>query len=121
MFILLNITTKLGHIRCRQRDIINNSGMGGVRNAEESKTAGKGTSRENVTRREINGYEIPEKSKVIVNAWALGRDPNHWAEAEAFNPERFIGSSVDYKGNSFEYINIWCWKEDLPWHVVRHS
>ncbi|KAL5178067.1 Cytochrome P450 71D9 [Glycine soja] len=53
---------------------------------------------------EINGYHIPIKSKVIVNAWAIGRDPNHWSEAERFYPERFIGSSVDYKGNSFEYI-----------------
>jgi len=26
---------------------------------------------------EINGYEIPAKSKLIVNAWAVGRDPNH--------------------------------------------
>ncbi|XP_057998549.1 cytochrome P450 71D445-like isoform X2 [Hevea brasiliensis] len=28
----------------------------------------------------INGYHIPEKSKVIVNAWAIGRDPNYWKE-----------------------------------------
>ena len=53
---------------------------------------------------EINGYYIPIKSKVIINAWAIGRDPNHWSEAERFYPERFIGSSVDYQGNSFEYI-----------------
>ncbi len=25
---------------------------------------------------EIDGYEIPVKTKVIVNAWAIGRDPN---------------------------------------------
>ncbi|RDX63848.1 Cytochrome P450 71D9, partial [Mucuna pruriens] len=53
---------------------------------------------------EINGYHIPQKSKVIVNAWAIGRDPNHWTEAERFYPERFIESSVDYKGNNFEFI-----------------
>ncbi|XP_019194287.1 PREDICTED: cytochrome P450 71D10-like [Ipomoea nil] len=53
---------------------------------------------------EINGYEIPEKSKVIVNVWAIGRDPEYWTEAEKFNPDRFLDSTVDYKGTDFEFI-----------------
>jgi len=54
---------------------------------------------------EINGYDIPFKSKVIVNAWAIGRDPNHWDDPERFYPERFIDNCVDYyKGNNFEFI-----------------
>ncbi|MED6183186.1 hypothetical protein PIB30_035701 [Stylosanthes scabra] len=46
---------------------------------------------------EINGYHIPYKSKVIVNVWAIGRDPNYWTEPEKFYPERFMENCVDYK------------------------
>jgi cytochrome P450 len=52
----------------------------------------------------INGYEIPAKCKVIVNAWSIGRDSRFWIKGEKFVPERFINSSVDYKGVDFEFI-----------------
>ncbi|MCI26667.1 cytochrome P450 71D11-like, partial [Trifolium medium] len=34
--------------------------------------------RESTKACEINGYYIPVKSRVLVNAWAIGRDPKYW-------------------------------------------
>ncbi|KAJ9185154.1 hypothetical protein P3X46_004815 [Hevea brasiliensis] len=60
--------------------------------------------RESTERCIIDGYELPVKTKIIVNAWAIGRDPETWPEADTFKPERFINSSVDFKGMDFEFI-----------------
>ncbi|CAJ1970762.1 unnamed protein product [Sphenostylis stenocarpa] len=39
---------------------------------------------------ELKGYTIPVGTKVIVNAWAIARDPEYWTDAEKFYPERFM-------------------------------
>ncbi|KAM3389840.1 hypothetical protein ACQJBY_011790 [Aegilops geniculata] len=52
----------------------------------------------------ILGYDIPKGAIVLVNAWAISRDPEYWDEPEAFVPDRFMGSTRDYKGNNFEFI-----------------
>ncbi|GLT97605.1 hypothetical protein SLE2022_151610 [Rubroshorea leprosula] len=61
--------------------------------------------RETIQDCNIGGYKIPAKTLVYVNAWAIGRDTETWGQnSEDFYPERFIGSSIDYKGQEFGLI-----------------
>ena len=52
----------------------------------------------------VQGYHIPKKSHIIINAWAIGRDPSAWTDAEKFIPERFVGNNIDVRGNHFQLI-----------------
>ncbi|GKV41796.1 hypothetical protein SLEP1_g49288 [Rubroshorea leprosula] len=53
---------------------------------------------------EICGFTVPEGTQVLVNAWAIGRDPSIWEMPSSFIPERFLGSEIDVKGKHFELI-----------------
>ncbi|CAK8578243.1 unnamed protein product [Lathyrus sativus] len=37
----------------------------------------------------IGGYKVPADTIVLINAWAIHRDPETWSEATTFKPERF--------------------------------
>ncbi|KAG6497089.1 cytochrome P450 CYP73A100-like [Zingiber officinale] len=44
----------------------------------------------NLDAAKLGGYEIPKRTKVIVNAWWLGNNPEWWVRPEEFRPERFL-------------------------------
>ncbi|CAJ1951867.1 unnamed protein product [Sphenostylis stenocarpa] len=67
--------------------------------------------REDVT---IDGYFIKKKSRVIVNAWAIGRDPKVWDNAEIFDPTRFHNNNVDIRGNDFRVIPFGSGRRGCP-------
>jgi len=73
---------------------------------------------------DIEGYTIPSGTRVIVNAWALARDPTYWESAERFMPERFLegGSAMtmDFRGTRFPLLAIWGWAKDLPRNKLCH-
>ncbi|XP_021754035.1 geraniol 8-hydroxylase-like [Chenopodium quinoa] len=50
------------------------------------------------------GFTVPKNAQVLVNVWAIGRDPDVWERPESFEPERFVGSEIDVKGCDFELI-----------------
>ncbi|KAL3754000.1 hypothetical protein ACJRO7_001274 [Eucalyptus globulus] len=50
------------------------------------------------------GFTIPKGAQILVNVWAIGRDPSVWDDPEKFMPERFLGSNIDARGQNFELL-----------------
>ncbi|KAM3318348.1 hypothetical protein ACQJBY_035846 [Aegilops geniculata] len=65
--------------------------------------------RETLRHVEIGGYDVPARTRVLVNVWAIGRDPASWGQdADEFKPERFETDGrhvkVDLRGAHFELV-----------------
>ncbi|KAG6711343.1 hypothetical protein I3842_05G048400 [Carya illinoinensis] len=43
----------------------------------------------------IEGYDVPSNTIVLINAWAIHRDPSVWDNATDFKPERFKSGKAD--------------------------
>ncbi|KAI3468793.1 hypothetical protein Pfo_025456 [Paulownia fortunei] len=53
---------------------------------------------------QVMNHTIPKNARVLVNVWAIGRDPTVWEEPLEYRPERFLNSTWDFKGNDFEFL-----------------
>lgn len=49
----------------------------------------------------VGGFEIPENTTLLVNAWAVHRDPTAWEQPAEFKPERFEGVEGERDGTRF--------------------
>jgi len=70
--------------------------------------------RESMEDTKVMGYDIASGTQVIVNAWAISRDPSYWNQPHEFQPERFLNSSVDTKGHDFEVIPFGAGRRGCP-------
>ncbi|KAG9451882.1 hypothetical protein H6P81_004786 [Aristolochia fimbriata] len=59
----------------------------------------------------VGGYTVPKGSCVLVNIWAIERDPESWDRPLEFDPERFLATGPaaakccwDYSGNDLRYF-----------------
>ncbi|KAH7663720.1 Cytochrome P450 B-class protein [Dioscorea alata] len=60
--------------------------------------------RESMDNCQLEGYKIPRQCRVIINCWAITRDPKEWDMPNEFVPERFVNNTMDFKGQDFKYI-----------------
>ncbi|XP_057775000.1 cytochrome P450 71AU50-like [Salvia miltiorrhiza] len=63
---------------------------------------------------EVAGFHIPNQARVLVNTWAIGRDPDAWTDPERFAPERFLESHVDLRGRDFQLIPFGSGRRGCP-------
>ena len=63
---------------------------------------------------EVSGYTIPKDTKVFVNIWAISRDPNIWKNPDSFEPERFLDSEIDFRGQHYELIPFSSGRRNCP-------
>ncbi|OIW07544.1 hypothetical protein TanjilG_08431 [Lupinus angustifolius] len=76
--------------------------------------------REAIRACQVNGYDIPPNSKIFINAWAIGRDPNYWDNALEYNPERFLAndesgkSKIDVRGQYYQLLPFGSGRRSCP-------
>ncbi|CAO2173995.1 unnamed protein product [Urochloa humidicola] len=74
--------------------------------------------RETMADTELLGYHVPARSRVIVNAWAIARDPAAWERPDEFLPERFAGddlTAADYLvGQDFRFVPFGAGRRGCP-------
>uniref|UniRef100_A0A0E0JFV7 Cytochrome P450 n=1 Tax=Oryza punctata TaxID=4537 RepID=A0A0E0JFV7_ORYPU len=77
--------------------------------------------RETVEDTELLGYRVPARTRVVINAWAIGRDAAAWGDrAEEFVPERWFdggGEAVEYAaqlGQDFRFVPFGAGRRGCP-------
>ncbi|KAL8457999.1 hypothetical protein ACS0TY_035755 [Phlomoides rotata] len=70
--------------------------------------------RESTQDTKVMDYEIASGTHVVINAWAIARDPSFWDNSEEFIPERFLDTNIDFRGLHFEFTPFGAGRRGCP-------
>uniref|UniRef100_A0A453JDE3 Cytochrome P450 71A1 n=1 Tax=Aegilops tauschii subsp. strangulata TaxID=200361 RepID=A0A453JDE3_AEGTS len=62
--------------------------------------------RESIVACTLGGYDIPAKTRIFINTFAMGRDPQIWEDPLEYWPERFeiAGGEIDLKDRDYKLM-----------------
>lgn len=69
---------------------------------------------------QVDGYDIPANSTIMISTWAIGRDPNYWDNALEYKPERFLfsdepgKSKIDVRGQYYQLLPFGSGRRSCP-------
>ncbi|XP_076944921.1 cytochrome P450 76T24-like [Bidens hawaiensis] len=68
----------------------------------------------------LGEYIVPKSIQILVNVWAMSRDPKYWENPLSFMPERFLKTEVDYKGQHFQFLPFGSGRRMCPGIPLAH-
>ncbi|GJN04510.1 hypothetical protein PR202_ga22063 [Eleusine coracana subsp. coracana] len=72
--------------------------------------------------KKIQGYDLPRGTIVVINAWAISRDPKYWEDSQSFIPERFEGGrALDFRGLDYEFTPFGVGRRICPGITFSHA
>ncbi|XP_011013817.1 PREDICTED: geraniol 8-hydroxylase-like [Populus euphratica] len=77
--------------------------------------------RKAVSEVEMQGFTVPKNAQILINIWAIGRDPAIWPDPNSFKPERFLECQADVKGRDFELIPFGAGRRICPGLPLAHK
>ncbi|CAM6050394.1 unnamed protein product, partial [Sphagnum compactum] len=67
----------------------------------------------------VEGYNLPPKTRLLVNVWAIGRDPNNWERPLEFDPTRFMQDpKIDMTCQDFRLLPFGSGRRACPGRVL---
>lgn len=70
--------------------------------------------RESIEDTQLQGYYIPAGTRIVINAWTIARNPKSWDMAEEFWLDRFMNSSIDFRGSDFQFTPFGAGRRGCP-------